>query len=61
MAKDVVSFLAWCSMPEHDERKKQGVKTVVALSVLAVILGVAKRRYWSIHKTRRITYAPTHH
>ena len=26
MAKDVVTFLNWAAEPEHDERKKAGLK-----------------------------------
>ena len=56
IAKDVATFLAWCSMPEHDERKKNGVKLAVAFAVLSVLLGYQKRLIWAPHKTRRITY-----
>ena len=34
MAKDVTSFLQWCAEPEHDERKRLGLKAIVVLSSL---------------------------
>lgn len=57
MAKDVSTFLTWCSMPEHDERKKSGVKLVLGLTVLTAIIGYHKRFVWAPIKTRRVTYA----
>lgn len=56
MAKDVSAFLAWCSEPEHDERKKQGGKTMVTLAAMALTAGYYKRFKWSLFKTRRISY-----
>ena len=57
MAKDVASFLTWCSMPEHDERKRNGAKLALAFVVLAGLLGYQKRLIWAPHKTRKISYA----
>jgi len=56
MAKDVVSFLAWCSMPEHDTRKKIGMKLVILLATAATLVGYCKKRCWTVHKTRKITW-----
>jgi len=56
MAKDVSTFLAWCSEPEQDERKRWAFKTILALSMTALIAGYYKRFRWSIVKTRRISY-----
>jgi len=56
MAKDVSTFLAWCSEPEADERKKFGVRVVAALFVAAMGAGYAKRFFWNTLKTRRISY-----
>lgn len=56
IAKDVANFLAWASYPEHDERKKMGLK---ALTVLGLLLGPAiwwKRYKWSYLKTRKVVY-----
>ena len=40
-AKDVSTFLAWCSEPYFDERKKLGIKVDIALVVLTSISAVA--------------------
>lgn len=56
MAKDVACFLAWASEPEHDDRKKMGMKICVALGFAAVITGFMKRFRWATIKTRKITY-----
>jgi ubiquinol-cytochrome c reductase cytochrome c1 subunit len=58
MAKDVTTYLAWAAEPEHDERKKLGLK---ALLVLFAFLGFsvwAKRNKWSYVKTRKLVYNP---
>jgi len=56
MAKDVSTFLTWCSSPEQDERKKNGVQLGVALAVLALVVGYQKRLTWAPLKTMRISY-----
>jgi len=56
MAKDVSTFLAWCSEPETDERKKFGVRVVVALVLASLGAGYAKRFAWNLIKTRKISY-----
>ena len=43
MAKDVASFLSWCAQPEHDERKRNGVKLAIAFAVLTALMGYQKR------------------
>ncbi len=54
MAKDVVTFLNWAAEPEHDERKKAGLKAVILFSALTAISLYVKRHKWSIIKTRKI-------
>jgi len=33
LAKDVSTFLAWSAEPEHDERKRMGLKALTMLSM----------------------------
>lgn len=58
LAKDVCTFLAWAAEPEHDERKRMGIKSIIMLSTLAGLLLYVKRSKWSTLKTRQITYQP---
>jgi ubiquinol-cytochrome c reductase cytochrome c1 subunit len=56
MAKDVTTFLAWASEPEHDERKLMGLK-VLTLTTIAFFASLyLKRIKWSVLKTRRIKF-----
>ena len=55
MAKDVVTFLNWAAEPEHDERKKIGVKAVIIFSTLFAISVYIKRFKWSNIKSRKIS------
>lgn len=54
MAKDVVTFLHWAAEPEHDERKKIGLKAVILFSALTAISLYVKRAKWAGVKTRKI-------
>jgi hypothetical protein len=54
MAKDVVTFLSWAAEPEHDERKKLGIKAVIIFSTLFVISIYVKRFKWGPIKNRKI-------
>ncbi|PCH44374.1 hypothetical protein WOLCODRAFT_26722 [Wolfiporia cocos MD-104 SS10] len=58
MAKDVVTFLNWAAEPEHDERKKLGLKAVILFSGLTAISLYVKRFKWSVIKSRKIFYNP---
>ncbi|KAK9768883.1 cytochrome c1 [Basidiobolus ranarum] len=58
MAKDVATFLSWASEPEHDERKKLGLKAVTILTGLFVLSIWLKRFKWTPLKTRKIIYNP---
>ncbi|KAI8998298.1 cytochrome c1 [Gaertneriomyces semiglobifer] len=58
LAKDVTTFLSWASYPEHDERKKMGMKT---MAITFMLLGMSvwyKRFKWSWIKSRKIVYKP---
>jgi ubiquinol-cytochrome c reductase cytochrome c1 subunit len=55
MAKDVVTFLAWAAEPEHDERKKIGLKAVILLSALTAVSLYVKRFKWTPIKSRKIS------
>ena len=54
MAKDVVTFLNWTSEPEHDDRKKIGIKAVILFSALTAISLYVKRHKWANIKSRKI-------
>jgi len=58
MAKDVVTFLSWAAEPEHDERKKIGIKAVILLSSLTLLSLYVKRFKWTAIKNRKIIYNP---
>jgi len=55
MAKDVVTFLSWAAEPEHDERKKYGIKAVIIFSTLFAISLYVKRFKWGVIKNRKIS------
>jgi len=58
MAKDVVTFLSWAAEPEHDERKKMGLKAVIIFSTLFAISIYVKRFKWTPIKNRKLIYQP---
>lgn len=55
MAKDVVTFLSWAAEPEHDERKKYGIKAVILFSTLFTLSLYIKRFKWGVIKNRKIS------
>jgi len=55
-AKDIVQFLNWCSEPEADARKKEGVTCMMVLTFCILTAGYYKRLKWGPYKTRSITY-----
>jgi ubiquinol-cytochrome c reductase cytochrome c1 subunit len=54
MAKDVTNFLSWAAEPEHDERKKIGIKAVILFSALTALSLYVKRFKWNVIKNRKI-------
>lgn len=54
LAKDVTTFLAWCSMPEHDERKLMAMKFLMVALPIAGACWYWKRHTWIQLKTRKI-------
>jgi ubiquinol-cytochrome c reductase cytochrome c1 subunit len=49
MAKDVTTFLAWASEPEHDERKRMGLKAMFILGCATI-----PTLYWKRHKATSV-------
>ena len=43
MAKDVSMFLAWASEPDSDDRKRVGLKWVIAVVAMVALTGYYKR------------------
>lgn len=58
LAKDVTVFLTWASYPEHDERKKYGIKAMIILTTFLAATIWWKRFKWSYLKSQRIIYKP---
>ena len=46
LSKDLVTFLAWASEPELEERKKLGIKVILFFLIMSFIILLAKRRLW---------------
>lgn len=57
-AKYIVSFLAWASEPELEERKSLGLKVLLYLIVLTGMLYALKRRIWSRICLDEYTHGP---
>ncbi len=58
MAKDVTTFLSWAAEPEHDDRKKMGLKAMVVCAAIIGLTFYVKRHRWSYLKTRQFVYKP---
>jgi len=58
MAKDVTTFLAWAAEPEHDDRKKMGLKAMIILTALTGLSIYLKRFKWSVLKSRKLAFKP---
>lgn len=56
MAKDVTTFLNWSASPEHDDRKRMGLKALIILGTLFGLSVVVKQYKWSNIWTRRAVW-----
>ncbi|PRP74227.1 hypothetical protein PROFUN_16353, partial [Planoprotostelium fungivorum] len=52
MAKDVTTFLIWAAEPEHDERKRLGLKAMFLFALIAGPTYWYKRMKWGAIKSR---------
>ncbi|KAK9529625.1 hypothetical protein VZT92_013705 [Zoarces viviparus] len=58
VAKDVCTFLRWAAEPEHDQRKRMGLKLLMGTGIVVPLLYYMKRHRWSVLKSRKIAYRP---
>ncbi|KAM7282921.1 cytochrome c1, heme protein, mitochondrial [Ixodes scapularis] len=58
MAKDVCTFLKYCTEPEHDERKRMFIKSTMMFILLIGVSWYWKRFKWTTLKTRKIVFNP---
>lgn len=58
LCKDVCTFLVWAASPEHDERKKLGVKVLMIFPLLMAFSYYMKRSRFSLLKSRKLVYTP---
>lgn len=56
MAKDVSVFLRWTVSPEHDDRKRRGIKVMIGLTFVFIVSYVVNRRVWMPLKTRKLAF-----
>jgi len=57
-AKDVSVFLRWCSEPEHDQRKRMGMKALLIASILIAFCMYAKKHKWAVIKSQKLAFKP---
>ncbi|KAK1213835.1 CY1 protein, partial [Pygoscelis papua] len=58
IAKDICTFLRWAAEPEHDHRKRMGLKMLMVSGLLIPLLYYMKRHKWSVLKSRKMIYRP---
>ncbi|CAM9481956.1 cytochrome c1, heme protein, mitochondrial [Lampetra fluviatilis] len=58
VAKDVCTFLRWAAEPEHDTRKRMGLKLMMLMGIVLPLFYYMKRIRWSVLKSRKIAYKP---
>lgn len=60
MAKDVATFLRWCSEPELDDRRLMTIKAIGMFTMIAAVVYYMKRHKWSTLKSRKLAYKPVY-
>ncbi|XP_029007631.1 cytochrome c1, heme protein, mitochondrial [Betta splendens] len=58
VAKDVCTFLRWAAEPEHDQRKRMGLKLLLGSAIFVPLVYYMKRHRWTVLKSRKIAYRP---
>jgi ubiquinol-cytochrome c reductase cytochrome c1 subunit len=58
LAKDVCTFLRLAAEPEHDDRKRMGIKMIMIMVPMIGILFFFKRHKWSVLKSRKLAFKP---
>ena len=53
-----MTFLTWAAEPEHDDRKRMGMKALTILSGAALVMWYIKRHKWSVLMSRKVLYKP---
>lgn len=56
LAKDVSVFLRWTAEPEHDTRKRMGLKMMMVMSMLIAVAFYFKRHKFTVIKSRKIAF-----
>ncbi|XP_013872192.1 cytochrome c1, heme protein, mitochondrial [Austrofundulus limnaeus] len=58
VAKDVCTFLRWAAEPEHDQRKRMGLKFLMGMVIIIPTLYYMHRHKWTVLKSRKMIYRP---
>lgn len=58
MAKDVAEFLVWTAEPDHNDRRRKGIKWMFFMAMVIGMSAYYKRFRWAPLKGRQITFAP---
>jgi len=56
LASDVTTFLCWAAEPEHDERKRMGIKALFLITLAIIPSAYFKRLTWAPIKSRKIRF-----
>ncbi|XP_040568426.1 cytochrome c1, heme protein, mitochondrial [Lepeophtheirus salmonis] len=58
LAKDVTTFLTWSASPEHDQRKRMGLKFMSISAMVTVFFYYLTKHKFSLLKSRKFVYTP---